>query len=151
MWSVRSIVVPIDFSEPSHAAFEHAVAIAEQTGASVHVVHVYEFPLYGYYGAPIAMPIPDYSDTLRKAAEARLEAFLADHKRPEGRLTGSVRPGVPWEQILDTASEKKADLIVMATHGRRGLPRALLGSVAEKVVRMSTIPVLSVRIGEQAA
>ena len=55
-----------------------------------------------------------------------------------------LRAGVPWEEVIGAASQVKADLIIMGTHGRRGLDRALLGSVAEKVVRMSTIPVLTV-------
>ena len=60
-------------------------------------------------------------------------------------ISGQLRRGVPWECVLETAKETKADLIVMGTHGRKGLARALMGSVAEKVVRLSPIPVLTVR------
>ena len=87
MWTIRKILVAADFSEPAAAALEHAVALAATSGASVYVVHTFEFPVYGFYGAPFAVPIADYSDAMEKAAGARLEAF----RRTKGRRTRGHR------------------------------------------------------------
>ncbi len=86
------------------------------------------------------------TDELAKAAKKELEASmtLAKTKANYSNIEPLLASGPPWEQILQVAKERGADLIVMGTHGRRGLSHALLGSVAEKVVRISPIPVLTV-------
>jgi nucleotide-binding universal stress UspA family protein len=80
----------------------------------------------------------------RAAAEHQLEKVLKPIRTRIPAATGVVRLGSPWEQILEAAQELGADLIVVGSHGRTGVARALLGSIAEKVVRLSAVPVLTV-------
>jgi nucleotide-binding universal stress UspA family protein len=146
---LRRILCPVDFELPSNRAVELAVELAGRVGASLTLVHVYDAPVYAYSGVPF-MPVVDAAAPIEKAAQASLDAAVADVKRRVD-ARGILRRGRAWEEILATAKEIDADLIVMGTHGRRGLPHAVLGSVAEKVVRLSDAPVLTVRSGDSTA
>jgi nucleotide-binding universal stress UspA family protein len=147
MWSLRTIVAATDFSEASETACEHAAALAAAVGASLHVLHVCELPVYGFEG-PFGF---DYFDTLERAARQRLDSFVAERRRAGQEVTLVMRRGTPWEHILAAADELRADVIVMGTRARHRLPQALVGSVAEKVVRSSKVPVLLVRADETAS
>lgn len=148
MTEFKRILVPTDFDEGAEGALDIAVDLAKKHGASITLLHAYEVPLYMYSGVP-AVPA-DYWTPIRNAAAQRLEAAVAELVKRSPGAKGMLSQGPPWEQILEGAKETKADLIVMATHGRRGLTHAVLGSVAEKVVRMSPIPVLTVRLGKRS-
>ncbi len=150
MLHVRRILVPTDFSEAADHALTYAVGLAEQFGAEILLMHTVEIPVYAYPGAPY-IPVVDITADLEKAAVAGLEATRARMKSPVHARV-ALRRGSPWREILDAAKEERADLVVMGTHGRRGVARALLGSVAEKVVRAAEVPVLTVRqtFAEQA-
>ena len=139
----KHVLVPVDFSESSARALDVAVDLAARYGASLTLVHACETPVYGYSPAG-AIPF-DYLTPLQDAAGRELrEALAAIHARcPDARAL--LRSGVPADEILATAAERGADLIVMGTHGRRGIRHMLLGSVAERVVRASPVPVLTVR------
>jgi nucleotide-binding universal stress UspA family protein len=89
-------------------------------------------------------PTEDYALLYEKGARESLEKERARLASSGAEVISVLRPGVAWEEILAAAQALDAGLIVMGTHGRRGLPRAVLGSVAEKVVRLSPIPVLTV-------
>jgi nucleotide-binding universal stress UspA family protein len=106
-------------------------------------VYAYELPNYAYF----------FLDEVASGAEAQLRALLEEQLarvRPRlAKVEGVVRQGVPSHAILDVARARGADLIVLSTHGRRGLPRVFLGSVAEKLARTSPVPVLT--IGSSAA
>lgn len=135
-----SILVPIDFGETSNLALDVALALAERFGASVTLVHVSWRPPDFGFGAGIRWPHEEVSE----AAKKDFDAAISDARRRYARVDGVHVEGEAWEMILQTAKERASDLIVMGTHGRRGLSRVLMGSVAEKIVRLSPVPVLTV-------
>ena len=143
MLQIQRILVPIDFTETSDRALDYAIELAQKVGASVTVMHAYELPIYGFPdGALVAT-----ADVATRISQASQEALQAAVSKREGRgvaLTTVLRDGVPWEEIASVGNELDADLIVVGTHGRRGLRRAILGSVAENVIRTSTRPVLTI-------
>lgn len=133
------ILVATDFSEASGPALDLAVALAH--GASrLIVVTVAELPSTVDLSAPVDLLTP-----LADAADQQLTALLARVRARRPQVEGIVRVGVAWEQILAAAAELGADLVVLGTHGRRGLAHVVLGSVAERVVQLSPVPVLTVR------
>jgi nucleotide-binding universal stress UspA family protein len=139
--TLRHLLVPIDFTETSERALEYAVELARKFEATITVMHAYQIPVYGFpdgayiTGANLAAQISD-------AAQKRLDSVLASQKVSGIPMSGVLRDGVPWEEINAVAAEVHADLIIIGTHGRRGLARALLGSIAENVIRTSTLPVM---------
>jgi nucleotide-binding universal stress UspA family protein len=135
----KKILFPTDFSTSSDAPLAHATALACNMGATLLIVHVEEPPLaYGggemYYG----MPEPDY---------AGLQQMLANVRPtdPDVRCERRLLTGSPAETIVEFAAAEGVDLIVMGTHGRTGLRRLLMGSIAEAVIRTATCPVLIYR------
>lgn len=141
MNAFRNILVATDFGDASAEALERALALAVPLGARITLLHVYSLPVANYgYAAGLYWPVAD----LERAAQGELDGALAKIKERYGNVEGLVACGEPCPMILEAARLRNADLIVMGTHGRRGLSRALLGSVAEKVVRLSPVPVLTV-------
>ena len=140
--SFQRILVATDFSDSSQQALEYALRIAEKFGSELTLVHSWEAPNYSY-ATDLYLPV-DSSAPIERAAVARLEQATTDLKTRFPGVKSLLRAGSPWQQVLGAATDVDADLIVMGTHGRRGLERALLGSVAEKVVRMARVPVLTV-------
>jgi nucleotide-binding universal stress UspA family protein len=138
----QHILVPHDFSDTAQGALTYALDLAEKLGARVTIVHAYEvvygFPESGQLTATMLGEV-------ERAARTALDALLTRTRRPGIKVEGLLRQGAPWSEIDAVAKEAKADLIVIGTHGRRGLSRALLGSVAEKVVRTAPCPVITVR------
>jgi nucleotide-binding universal stress UspA family protein len=102
---------------------------------------VYEIPSYVYSGAPFTAA--DLVTPIREGADEALAAELARVRARVPSATSVLRQGYPVDQILSVLDSEHADLLVLGTHGRRGLPRALLGSVAEKLVRLAPVPVLT--------
>ena len=135
----RNVVVGTDFEECSGAAVEHAIEIATAGDAALTIVHAYSVP-YAYTGMSLAAIMPSVQD----AADAELAKLLDVVRARVPRVDGVVVAGSPWEQILAVARARGADLVVVGSHGRKGLPRAVLGSTAERVVRLSPVPVLVV-------
>jgi nucleotide-binding universal stress UspA family protein len=119
-----------------------AIAIARRFGSRITLVHACWIPgaTRAAYLASLYLPV----DEVKHAASQVLDALVTDAKGTYPNIEGIVTYAPPVEVILDMARERQADLIVMGTHGRSGLPRALLGSVAERVVRISPVPVLTV-------
>ena len=138
----QRILVATDFSESAGQALELALQIAEKFGSELTLVHSWEAPNYSF-AAGLYLPV-DVVAPIERAAVARLEEATTQLKARFPAAKSVLRSGVPWEEVLGAATQLKADLIVMGTHGRRGLERALLGSVAERVVRLSRVPVLTV-------
>ena len=144
--TITRILVPTDFSADAEAAFRYALDLAKPFGATVELLHVVEDPLAAgmwsaeFYTAEIA----GLNVNLVKDAEARLRGIAGDAKAPL-RVMSEVRIGPAFATILDTAREDRADLIVMGTKGRTGLAHLLMGSVAERVIRLAPCPVLTVR------
>jgi nucleotide-binding universal stress UspA family protein len=144
--SFERILVATDFSDSSQQALELALRIAEKFGSELTLVHSWEAPNYSY-AAGLYLPV-DVVAPIERAALARLEEAATQLRLRFPAAKSLLRAGVPWEEVLGAATQIKADLIVMGTHGRRGLERALLGSVAEKIVRMARVPVLTVHGAE---
>ena len=140
---IRRILYPTDFSENAAAAWPYALRMAEQMGATLLLLHVTPGP----YPAPETFLAPEQWAGIfaaqRKEAEAQLKALAST--APGVKVEILVGRGVPFLEITRVAADQKADLIVMGTHGRTGLAHALIGSVAERVVRMAPVPVLTVR------
>ena len=141
------IVVPTDFSTCGEAAWATALRAACGFGAELVLVHVVlDTPRFaeGAGGADLRATLADAQQWAEREVDARVGAA-----RAAGVAARSVvRTGVPKRQILDVAAAEGADLIVIGTHGRGGIERALLGSVADHVIRLAPCPVLSVRAPE---
>jgi nucleotide-binding universal stress UspA family protein len=141
----KRILCPIDFSDASRAALEAAAAVAKRYGAKVSLFHAYPVPGYtfpdGSYVASSKM-----LEELSEQAQRHLEEWKAI---AEGLGIAQVEIataiGEPSHEILAFAKAQKADLVVLGTHGRTGIQHALMGSVAERVVRRASCPVLTVR------
>jgi len=139
------ILWPTDFSPLAKAALPHAVGLAAESGAELVLLHV--LPSLAAYA------VPDLSGALsvslqrktRAAAQRQLRRLETQVKVPNFRLHTLLTEGVPFDQILRAAKRLRCDLIVLATHGRTGLAHAIMGSVAENVVRRAPCPVLTVR------
>lgn len=144
MTSLKRVLVGVDFEPPSLAALDWAIDLASQLGATITVLHAYEIPVVGIPdGAFIASA--EYAASLMNAADTALAAALSPRRSRGVALTGLIRQGVAWETIHQVADEVGADLIVVGTHGRKGLSHALLGSIAEKTIRAARRPVAVVR------
>ena len=148
MIEIRRILCPVDFSDCSRRAVDHAMAIARWYGGNVTALHV--FPLPPVAAAPTG---PILLEPVLLTAEMR-EQLLADARRllktesAPGVATDAVlREGTAAAEILEQARSMGADLVVMGTHGRSGVDRLLLGSVTEKVLRKASCPVLTVPHG----
>jgi len=137
-----SILVPTDFGEPSERALEVAIDLAKRDNAELTVLHVFDVP--PSYAAMDIAPM-DLLTPMWSAARQQTACVIAKVRESLPSATELTAMGVPWREILATIEQKHPDLVVVGTHGRRGLPRALLGSVAEKIVRLSPCPVLTVR------
>ncbi|SRR5579883_3175514 len=143
MAEFKHVFVPIDFAESSQEALEAAITLASKFGASLTLVHVYDIPVYGYEGAAL-LATAEWLAPIEAAARQRLDAALADVRKRLPAAKAVLRGGLVAGEILAAIDELRPDLVVMGTHGRHGLSRALLGSVAEKIVRLSPVPVLTV-------
>jgi nucleotide-binding universal stress UspA family protein len=143
---IRHIMVPHDFGDAAEHALAYALDLGQKLGARVTVVHAFEVPAFGYPDALVASL--QFLPEIEAAAGRALDAVKSRVRGAPVDVEVSLRRGTPWEQITAAASEMKVDLIVMGTHGRRGVAHALLGSVAEKVVRTAPCPVLTVRAPE---
>jgi nucleotide-binding universal stress UspA family protein len=140
----RTILVPVDFSPNSDTALDYAVEIAGKLDAKLYILNVIALSGLGVPELGAAMA-PGVIDSMVRDSEAAL-AKLADARRSKAQIADTLlRTGDARDVIVNTVEEVGADLIVMGTHGRRGLGRALLGSVAESVVRTSPCPVLTIR------
>jgi nucleotide-binding universal stress UspA family protein len=144
----RRILHATDFSGASRPALAKAIALAAQNGAPLSIVHVLA-PLVLPAGGDFAfMPAATYEAIDRGAREhatKQLDAMVGRARKVGVRATAMLLDGTPHEQVPRAARRVRADLIVIGTHGRTGMSKLLLGSVAERVLRMSPCPVLTVR------
>lgn len=142
------ILVPTDGSEGSERVVEHAVRLAEVHGATVHGLYVVNSGSFA--GLPMESSWEGLDEMLRADAEeavAEVRRIATDADIP---AETKIIDGSPSREIVEYAEREGCDLVVMGTHGRGGLDRLLLGSVAEKVIRASNVPVLTVRVGPDA-
>jgi universal stress protein A len=139
MLQIRKILCPVDFDSNSATALELAAELARERGATLYVLHVVALP-----------PGPEVSLNFNKmegTARARLERLARQRVGARTHWEAHVRSGPPALEVLRAAERFGADLIVMATHGRKGFKHFVLGSVAESVVREAPCPVLTMRPG----
>jgi nucleotide-binding universal stress UspA family protein len=139
MLAIHTILHPTDFSERSEFAFRLACALARDYGARLVLLHVAHPPVV-VYGEGVVPPVSD--DYLERLEEDLHRLRAPD---PNVHVEHLFREGDPVTEILAVATQTSADLIVLGTHGRTGLGRLLMGSVAEQVVRKAPCPVLTVR------
>jgi nucleotide-binding universal stress UspA family protein len=140
-----TILVPTDGSEGSTRVVEHAVKLATVHGATVHALYVVNSGTFA--GLPMESSWEGLDEMLREdaaTATAEVERVAEESGVP---VHSCVIEGSPSREIVEYAEREGCDLVVMGTHGRGGLDRLLLGSVAEKVIRASNVPVLTVRVG----
>ena len=146
--AVQRFLVPIDFSEDANQALDYAITLAGKLGARLTLLHVIQ-PLQlggGDRGGDMGMTLPftyvqELEAEIQRSMESSLERVTAAGL--EGDMV--IVHGVPFHEIIETARTQQVDLIVMGTHGRTGFQHVLLGSVAEKVVRLASCPVLVAR------
>jgi nucleotide-binding universal stress UspA family protein len=145
--TAQRFLVPVDFSEDANQAVKYAIDLASKLGARMTLLHVIQPPPWGGVDMDVTLPyayslfIQNLEAEVAHRMQACLERITADGL--EGEV--AVVRGVPFREILDTAKMQQVDLIIMGTHGRTGLQHVLMGSVAEKVVRLAPCPVLVVR------
>lgn len=145
---IQRILVPVDYSSCSRAALRFAAEIAQKFQASLDVVHVWDRPSYV---SDVVMtttePVSGKSliRAIQENAQRDLDEFLSTTALPAGtKITGHLLTGDPASALLHELKRQRYDMVVAGTHGRTGLAHLLLGSVAEKLVRLSAVPVLTV-------
>ena len=141
---VDKLLIPIDFSENSDRILTDGISVAEKFGAEIHVVFAAQ--IFQDYSEFFVMHVPNiqYEENLVASAGKRMEAFLEKSQGKDFKCTHKILSGDVAESILEYVEEEGIDMIVMGTHGYKGLDKILFGSVAEKVVKMATCPVLTI-------
>jgi len=143
---LKSILVGTDFSLCAARAFEIAVSLAASQGAKVHLLHVLVEPIQAF---DVAGALPYLDVTTQKeweeATRKRLAGAVASAEKRGVEATSEIVWGRPSDALVETAVKRKASLIVLGTHGRGAIEKLLIGSTAERVLRLSPIPVLTVR------
>lgn len=140
--NVKTIMCPVDYSESGDAAIAYAVSLAKDYGSELHLVHVYEPATVmadGGFGSAVLPPV--------SAEDLQVQEEKLASVRPDSSIKSchKLLLGNPTDELVRYAKEAKCDLVVMGTHGRTGLGRLLMGSVAEGVLRRAPCPVLTVR------
>lgn len=144
MITLKNILVPSDFSECSGQAMRYGLELARKFDATLHLVHVVQDPATQPWATEgFAMPLLEVTEEWLKEAETRLTASVPEADRSRVRVSSLL--GAVYPEVLRYAQDEAIDLIVMGTHGRGGVSHLLLGSIAEKMVRRSPCPVLTVR------
>ena len=147
--AMKRLVFATDFSAYSKEALEYAVQFALKLGAELYLLHVFERPFFSGPGVSMNVRIQHgIEEWVRevKAEESKKLDALVEEVRGRGVTVHPLfKEGIPFVEILKTAEEIPADLLVLGTHGRTGLSHVLMGSVAQRVVQKSACPVLTVR------
>jgi nucleotide-binding universal stress UspA family protein len=143
MTPIKTILVPTDFSEPAASALAYAVDLAEGLGAKVVLLHAFELPIVGFPDG-VVVATADVASRIVNAAQKALDDAARTFAKRKVEITSLLKQGDPREVVLATANDVRAELIIVGTHGRRGIARALIGSVTESIVRTAPVPVLTV-------
>jgi nucleotide-binding universal stress UspA family protein len=144
MLTLQRILVAVDFTETSDKAFDFALELAAKFDAKVIAMHAFEIPVIGFPdGALVATA--DIAARIQEASRQGLDAAVSSRQGRGGvKIEAILREGSAHEEIRAVAEEAHVDLIVIGTHGRKGIARAILGSVAENVIRTVKTPVLTI-------
>ncbi|OHB32553.1 MAG: universal stress protein [Desulfuromonadaceae bacterium GWC2_58_13] len=148
MKDFKTILFAIDFSQSSDYAFQYALSLAKKYDARLVIIHVINEPvdLRGFYVPHISFE--KLEQEIEEGAKKMMEKFCRNQIKDYSKYETFIVPGIPYDEIIKKANEESADLILMGTHGRTGLDHVLFGSTAEKVVRKSPVPVMTVRFAE---
>lgn len=146
MKEFKTILFANDFAETSEEVFDYALSLAKKYGARLLIVHVINEPvdLRGFYVPHISFE--NLEKEIVEGAEKMMDKFCRTKVKDFADYETTILSGIPYEEIIKKADETQASLIVMGTHGRRGLDHMLFGSTAERVVRGAGCPVLTVRL-----
>lgn len=143
--SFSRILMPTDFSAGSEAAWRAAQRLAGALGAELVLLHVFvETPLF-FEGPFAGERVREVYASARAWVQEQLDKWAADARATGRTVRAALRTGVPYQEIVAAARDEGADLVVLGTHGRGGLDRALLGSVADRVIRTAPCPVMTIR------
>jgi len=142
MSKFKHILLPIELGEPAAPVVDMALTLAQDPETQLTLMHAVWLPTSAYaaYVEGVYWPL----DEMVVKAKNELAVVVSAAKAHHLKTAGILASGEPWRAILAKARELQCDLIVMGTHGRRGIERALVGSVAEKIVRISPVPVLTI-------
>jgi nucleotide-binding universal stress UspA family protein len=141
----KRVLVPVDFSDCSKNALEYALGLSEPLGAKVEVLHVWDI---GWVSPDLTVWAGESKKSVLEFAKQEAELMLEDLLQSHAGLTGELAHGQAAEEIAKKA-EAGFDLVVMGTHGRTGLSHLVMGSVAQKVVRLAHCPVLTVPLRQE--
>lgn len=144
MVNIKNILCPIDYSVYSEMALKYAIEFAEKYQAKLYLMHVLDIRVYDINDPDLYNVNIIDEETINKLRERLLKCVNEDAKNKIS-VEAIIIQGVPFAEIIKAAKECKIDLIVLGTHGRTGLSHAIMGSVAEKVVRKAPCPVLTIR------
>jgi nucleotide-binding universal stress UspA family protein len=141
----RHILAPTDFSEYSKQAIASALELAKKFGAKLTILHVIELPPYPVEGYVPPSLSATFMDDLERQATTGLAQLVPESEAANVEVARVIVVGTPYRKIIDTAEAEQVDLIVMATAGRTGFSHLVMGSIAERVVRTASCPVLTIR------
>ena len=148
---IRRIMIPIDYSENSKAALAYGAELAVTFGASLDIVHVWDRPTYVTDAVMVQRPGEAHKpigELIRENAQKDTNEFISSVTLPSGVPSQTrLLSGEPASTLVAELKKGEHDLVVLSTHGRTGFAHLLLGSIAEKVVRLSPVPVLTVPLG----
>jgi len=151
MAAFSRILLPTDFSDFSNQAMDQALDWAAHFGAELHLLHVVTVHNYDPFNPDMGFPEVNIAGSLQETAERQMEQIAALSPDEGPAVTKEIRTGFsPWNEIVAVAAERDTDLIIMATHGRKGLEKLFLGSTAEKVLEHTPCPVLLLRPDQQS-
>ena len=143
---INTILFPTDFSQGARVAMDHAVSLARDYNAKLILLYVIQDISVSEWYIPSSLSVADLVEDMQKSAWQEMEGWAAEVSSKIEDIEKIVLRGVPFVEIVKIAREKSADLIVIGTHGWTGIDHILFGSTAEKVVRKSPCPVLTVRM-----
>ena len=143
---IKTILFPTDFSQGARAAMDYAISLAQDYKAKLILLYVVQDISIAEWYIPSSISAADLVEDMQKSASREMEKWAAEAATKAKDVEQLVVRGVPFVEIIRTAKDKNADLIVIGTHGRTGIDHMLFGSTAEKVVRKSGCPVLTVRM-----
>jgi len=143
---IKTVLFPTDFSNGARAAMDHAISLAKDYQAKLILLYVIQDISIAEWYIPSSLSVADLAEDMQKSAWNEMDKWITEVSAKVKDVEKMVVRGVPFVEILQTAKNRNADLIVIGTHGRTGIDHMLFGSTAEKVVRKSSCPVLTVRI-----
>ncbi len=149
MITVKKILCPIDFSKPSYVALDAAIGLAKQYSSEIILLHVIEPIVTDVMIGKMSYRL--YQKRLTSDAKQTLRDIASKRRHQKPKINPMVKSGDPAKTIVRTAQQKRVDVIVIATHGRKGWGHLLFGSIAEKVVRLAPCPVLVIHSPKKRA